>query len=106
MQKYILKGEGYIVEAIRLDESNAEELADISGGIIVQERDPDTEEFLDALNVPTVGGFGRLSRGDWLVKEGGRFYIVKPHLFSRVYEVVSNDTPVTFTPDPRERKRI
>lgn len=77
-----------VVEAFRLTEDNALELALWCGGRIVQDWST-VSKRVAGVDIPTLEGAMRGDLGDWLIRGvKGEFYPCKPDIFAATYEEV------------------
>ena len=79
------------VEAAELTKDNADELAELCGGIKIEERDalhPDVVYV--GVNVPTGNGVRRLSEGGVLIHRAGQWFILSRHSFRNMYKKKEN----------------
>lgn len=73
------------VEARRLTQVNAEELAKWCGGRIEY-------TYRVAFEIPTLEGVMEAQEGDWIIRGvKGEFYPCKPDIFEATYEPVSGE---------------
>lgn len=96
MQRY-LAHEGSVVEAVQLSEENYEELADLTNGVIVEEREGD--QIYHGINLMTHRGVQRLSTGWWLIVEGNTFDVRGDYWFRRMYAEIAPDAELRVEPD-------
>jgi len=75
------------VEAHQLKHDNADDLARLCGGVVVEERDPETNKRFPGINVPTLKGMKRLGFEDYLVQDAnsGAWSVVRKHGFEAAY---------------------
>lgn len=85
------------VEAVKLTNENVQEVADWCTGQEVVETDAfDPHKHYVGLNVVLWDGVGRLSEGDYLVKDGlGSFHVRWASNFERDFEEVDDDGRAT-----------
>ncbi len=104
MEKYRHGGTGVVVEAVRLDKDNVDEVARWSPkAVIVDEKDPFTNELTKALNIETPDGMRRVSQGQYVVKHSTGFFVALPGRFQLTY--LPADVPRGHVePDVREAK--
>lgn len=107
MDRWIHNQKRAVVEAVQLTSNNIQEIADWTGGRIVEEEDKINNRMYDGLNVPTPIGNRRLSLGMYAVKFQGQFFLALRREFEGQY---SRMTPIG-TPEvteevlsPRESK--
>lgn len=82
------------VEAIRLNEGNAAEVAAWCGGQLIEEISPeDPEEMQPGINVTTLGAVKRASLGTYVVKYGKNFFVERIRPFEEVYTPASRPSP-------------
>ena len=82
------------VEAVRLNEDNAADVAAWCGGDLVEEIDPEhPQEKQPGINVPTSGGRKRASLGNYVIKYGKNFFVESVRGFEIKYEPESRQTP-------------
>ena len=82
------------VQAARLTEDNASEVAEWCGGDLIEEIDPEhPEEMQPGINVRTQTGFARASLHMYVVKIGGSFYVAHNRVFENRYEPVKGEAP-------------
>lgn len=82
------------VEAIRLTEANAAEVAAWSGAELIEETDPEQpEEKQPGLNIRTPGGMKRASLHMYVVKFGKHFFAEHNRPFELAYKPVERDSP-------------
>lgn len=75
------------VEARQLTEENVSELAHWVAGLAVKELDPFTHEEHVALNMPTLEGVVRVSKGDYVVRTSdGEFSRCSERTFQETFE--------------------
>lgn len=83
-----------LVEAIRLNEENAESVAAWSRAEVVEEIDPEhPEEMQPGLNVPTPVGTKRASLNMYVIKYGNQFFVSHNRPFEMKYEPVNREAP-------------
>lgn len=94
-----------LVEAVRLDENNAAEVARWCGGELVEEIDPQhPDEMQPGINFNTVGGMARASLHMYVVKFNRAFFASHNRKFELVYEPLNRaSTPMESTGDTRRR---
>lgn len=94
-----------IVDAVRLNEDNAAEVAAWSGAGLVEEIDPEhPEEMQPGLNVTTPQGVERASLHMYVVKFGKSFWAVNNRVFETKYEPINREaTPLESAGDTRKR---
>jgi hypothetical protein len=88
MQTYRNKSNGVLAEAIKLEGSNVDKVANWCQAQIVEERDMYHDTMFEALNVMTSDGKKRCSQGMYVVKVADDFYVTGGVAFERLYEVV------------------
>lgn len=82
------------VEAIRLNEDNAAEVAAWSRGELVEEIDPEhPQETQPGINIPTPKGNKRASLGMYVVKFGNHFFVSYVRQFESVYQPLERPLP-------------
>lgn len=82
------------VEAVRLTEDNAAEVAAWSGAELIEEIDPEhPEEKQPGLNVETPSGAKRASLHMYVIKFGRQFYVSNNRNFEIKYEPVNRPSP-------------
>lgn len=83
-----------VVEAVRLNEENVEELAGWSRGDLIEEIDPEhPEEMQYGINLNTPSGMKRASLGMYLVKYANQFFVSHNRVFETSYEPVNREAP-------------
>jgi hypothetical protein len=95
METWVKKGSPEVtVEAVRLNEDNAEAVASWCKGELVEEIDPENpQEKRPGLNLDTPGGRKRASLHMYVIKYGGRFFVEHNRPFEMLYQ--PQDRPVT-----------
>ena len=93
------------VEAVRLTEDNAEQMAAWCKGTIIEEIDPEhPEEMQPGINFQTPQGMRRASLHDYLIRFGNQFFTTSNRRFEEVYEPVNRPaTPLGSAGDTRKR---
>lgn len=82
------------VEAVRLTEDNAEEVAAWCRAEIVEEIDPEhPEEMQPGLNIWTPNGMKRASLHDYVIGFGNSFFTTSNRRFETNYEPVTREAP-------------
>lgn len=88
------KIEGVLVEAVRLNEANVEEVAAWCGGDLVEEIDPEhTDEKRFGINLNTPAGVKRATLHMYVVKYGRNFFTDHNRVFESRYEPVDRPAP-------------
>lgn len=83
-----------LVEAIRLNEDNVDEVAVWCRGAKIEEIDPEhPQEMQWGLNVDTAGGYKRASLGMYVIKFGKHFFVSHNRQFELVYEPTTRSSP-------------
>lgn len=79
-----------IIEAMQYTGANGEAVANWCGGRVRSEgKSSDPSDVARWLDIPTLEGVMRATRGDWIVKGvAGEFYPCKPDIFAATYEPV------------------
>lgn len=86
MQKYVHKQKHLIVEAVQLTEDNIDMVSNWANGAqIVAEKDSFTHEAFEGLNIKTPKGKVRASRGQYVVKYEGHFFVANAGTFESLY---------------------
>lgn len=95
MEEWQKKGETHIrVEAVRLNEDNAEAVARWCGGELVEEIDPmHGDETQPGINVFTSKNVERASLHNYVVRIGRNFYVLSNRYFESLYEPVNRPSP-------------
>lgn len=82
------------VEAVRLNEDNAAEVAAWSGATLIEEIDPEhPEEKQPGLNLNTPTGVKRASLGMYVIKYGNQFFVSHNRNFEIKYQPVNREAP-------------
>lgn len=94
-----------VVEAVRLNEDNAEAVAAWCRGDLVEEIDPEhADEMQPGINIWTAQGQKRASLHMYVVKYGTQFFVSHNRQFETVYEPVNREgTPLESAGDTRKR---
>lgn len=94
-----------VVEAVRLNENNAQQIAQWAGAELVEEIDPEhPEEKQPGINLWTPRGMKRASLHNYVIKYGQNFFIANNRHFETVYEPVNREeTPLESSGDTRKR---
>lgn len=83
-----------IVEAVRLNEDNAAEVAAWAKAEVVEEIDPEhPDEMQPGLNISGPGPIKRASLGMYVVKFGKHFLTVHNRPFEMAYEPMTREAP-------------
>lgn len=92
------------VEAVRLNEDNAAEIATWCNGSLVEEIDPEhPDEMQPGINFNTPQGMKRASLHMYVIKFGTNFFTTSNRRFEEVYEPVSRpSTPLESAGDTRK----
>jgi hypothetical protein len=94
IEPWIKKQTGVQVEAIRLNEDNAEMAAAWCRGDLVEEIDPEhPDEMQPGVNVPTPQGSKRASLHMYIVKYGSHFFVVHTRVFEDGYMPMNRANP-------------
>lgn len=93
------------VEAVRLTEDNATEVAAWCGGTLIEEIDPEhPEETQPGINFNTHMGMKRASLHMYVVRTGDHFFTTSNRRFEEIFEPVHRDsTPLESAGDTRKR---
>lgn len=82
------------VEAVRLNEDNAQAVAVWCNAELIEEIDPEHPvEKQPGLNVDTTSGIARASLGMYVVKFGNRFFVSHNRPFEMKYEPMTRQAP-------------
>lgn len=92
--KYVKSQTGLVVEALQVNEETVDVISNWASARIIEETDPISGEKLEALNVPTPDGTKRASRGNYVVKMNGRFFVAPGQQFERMYQPVQEPKSV------------
>ena len=94
-----------VVEAIRLNEDNVDEVAAWTRAEVIEEIDPEhPEEMQKGLNIYTPVGMKRASLHMYVIKFGGHFHVSHNRPFEMKYEPVNRQpTPPESAGDTRRR---
>ena len=92
------------VEAVRLTEDNAAEIADWCNGSLIEEIDPEhPDETQPGINFNTPQGMKRASLHMYVVRFGNQFFTTSNRRFEEVYEPVNRpSTPLESAGDTRK----
>lgn len=87
MEEWVKKdNETIVVEAVRLNEDNAAEVAAWCAGVLIEEIDPqDSLQKQPGINVPTPAGFKRASLGMYVINYGAQFFVETVRRFELLY---------------------
>lgn len=88
MQMYRKRGSQIIIEAMKLSDDSVDKIANWAQAQIVEEKDALTGEASEGLNVKTPYGKKRASRGMYVVKFSGEFYVAAESSFESMYELL------------------
>lgn len=93
------------VDAVRLNEANAQEVAAWCHGELVEEIDPEhPDEKQPGINLRTPNGMKRASLHAYVVSYGRQFFTASNRHFEEVYEPVNRPaTPLESAGDTRKR---
>lgn len=82
------------VEAVRLNEDNAAEVALWARGDLIEEIDPEhPQEKQPGINISTPGGFKRASLHMYVVKYGQNFFVEHVRPFEEQYKPQNRNSP-------------
>lgn len=85
---------GITVEAVRLNEDNAAEVAAWCRGDVVEEIDPEhPDETQPGINIRTPYGMERASLHSYVVKYADQFFVGSNRSFETKYEPVNREAP-------------
>jgi hypothetical protein len=94
METWVRKETGIEVEAIRLNEDNAAEVAAWCRGELIEEIDAEhPEEKQPGINVPTPTGNQRASLHMYVIKFGKHFFVSVPRVFELSYQPLLRQSP-------------
>ena len=85
---YKKKNSEIVVEALKLDENNVDAIANWAQAQIVTETDALTHTASEGLNVQTLKGKRRCSRGQYVIKHGENFYVFGGKAFETQYDLL------------------
>lgn len=94
VQKF--KKKPVIIEAIRYNQLNRQEIEEFIGKKLNEELESETAYIagvappIFSLTIPTLEGDMKAMKGDWIIKGvKGEFYPCKPDIFEMTYEIVN-----------------
>lgn len=86
MNRYRHRTKGVIVEAMKLDENNVDNIANWAQAQVVEEKDAITgDAMVESLNIKTPDGVRRCQPGQYVVMHNEHFFVATPARFEELY---------------------